>query len=161
MKHIHYRQLLPRMDSRPLLSLYRRSIAAVGDGLYSLAQRQAWAQWANDPARADQQLRQGLTILAMANGSTVGFAQLFPGNMVNMLYVDEGWQRQGIGKGLVTRLEAVAHHQGTLTITTRASRASFPLFQSLGFKPAHQERVRAAGGITLTRTLMHKPLTFT
>ncbi len=160
MSQVHYRRLLPSMDSRPLLSLYRRSISAVEDDLYSLAQRTAWAQWANDVTKADHQLRQGLTILALANGNAVGFAQLFPGSMVNMLYVDEGWQRQGIGKGLVARLEAVAYKRGTMTMTTRASDASFPLFRSLGFEASRQEQVHAAGGITLTRTLMYKPLRY-
>lgn len=158
MDRIDYRRLLPGMDSRPLLSLYRRSIAALGDDLYSGAQRAAWARWADNTARADEQLRQGLTVLAMANGTAVGFAQLFPGHLVNMLYVDEGWQKQGIGKGLVTRLEIVAQKQGTRTLSTRASSASFSLFHSLGFESARQEWVHADGGITIARTLMHKSL---
>lgn len=159
MNRIQYQRLQPTMDGRPLLSLYRRSITALGDEVYSSAQRIAWAQWANDAVRADTQLRQGLTVMALAHGTVVGFAQLHPGHLVNMLYVDDGWQRQGIGKGLVLQLDAVARRAGMTTLWTRASSASFALFQNLGFEAAHQEDVRAGNGIILTRTLMRKPLT--
>lgn len=159
MTQIHYQRLLPHMASYPLLGLYRRSVAAVGDDLYSSGQRMAWAQWADDTTKADQQLRHGLTLVAMANGDPVGFGQLYPGHQINMLYVDEGWQRQGIAKGLIRRLEAVAQRQGTAAITTRASNASSALFRRLGFEPVQQEQIHAAGGIPLTRTLMHKALT--
>ncbi|MGM0450323.1 MAG: GNAT family N-acetyltransferase [Pseudomonadota bacterium] len=158
MNGIQYQRLLDTVGSQPLLSLYQRSIAAVGDDLYSATQRAAWAHWADDVIKADAQLRQGLTVMALTNGTVVGFAQLYPGHLVNMLYVDEGWQRQGIGKGLVLQLEAVARQAGITTLWTRASSVSFALFQRLGFEAAHQEKVRAAEGVALTRTLMQKPL---
>ncbi|MFO7787650.1 MAG: GNAT family N-acetyltransferase [Halospina sp.] len=158
MNAIHYQRLLPEADSTPLLSLYRRSIAAVDDGFYSAAQRHAWTQWAADATSADAQLRQGLTVMALADGSTVGFAQLCPAHLVNMLYVDDSWQRQGIGKGLVAQLETIARQSGIATLTTRASDVSLPLFRHLGFEPVRREPIHAGGGVTLMRTLMHKPL---
>ena len=158
MSAIHYQRLLPEADSTPLLSLYRRSIASVDDGLYSPEQRHAWTRWAADAASADAQLRQGLTVIALANGSTVGFAQLCPAHLVNMLYVDDSWQRQGIGRNLVRRLETVARQSGIATLTTRASDVSLPLFRHLGFEPVRRETVHAGEGVVLMRTLMHKPL---
>ncbi|WP_077529013.1 GNAT family N-acetyltransferase [Vreelandella utahensis] len=158
MTAIHYQRLLPWADTAPLLRLYRRSIGSVDEGVYSAAQRRAWAQWAADATSADAQLRQGLTVMALADGSTVGFAQLCPAHLVNMLYVDESWQRLGIGRNLVTQLETVAHQSGIATLTTRASDVSLPLFLCLGFEPVHREQIRAGDGVTLTRTLMHKPL---
>ena len=158
MNAIHYQRLLPDADSTPLLSLYRRSIASVDDGFYSPEQRRAWTQWAADATSADAQLRQGLTVMALANGSTVGFAQLCPAHLVNMLYVDDSWQRLGIGRNLVTQLETVARQSGIATLTTRASDVSLPLFRCLGFEPVRREQIRAGDGVTLMRTLMHKPL---
>ncbi|KAA8977085.1 GNAT family N-acetyltransferase [Halospina sp. K52047b] len=158
MNAIHYQRLLPEADTAPLLSLYRRSIASVDDGFYSAAQRHAWTQWAVDAAGADAQLRQGLTVVALADGSSVGFAQLCPAHLVNMLYVDDSWQRQGIGRTLVTQLETVARQSGIATLSTRASDVSQPLFRSLGFEPVRREQIRGTRGVTLMRTLMHKPL---
>lgn len=154
---IRYQRLRPEMNTAPLLTLYRRSIASVDDGLYSPSQRLAWAQWAEDAVSADVQLRRGLTIMALADGSAVGFAQLHPAHLVNMLYVDDGWQKQGIGTTLVNQLETIARQQGVATLTTRASDASLPLFQRLGFVPAQREQVVADNGVTLMRTLMQKP----
>lgn len=155
---IHYQHLLPDADSAPLLSLYRRSIAAVDDGLYSAEQRHAWTQWARDAASADAQLRQGVTVVAFADGSAIGFAQLCPLTLVNMLYVDDGWQRRGIGKSLVTQLEAVARQNRIATLVTQASDVSLPLFRRLGFQTVRREQVLAGNRISLMRTLMHKPL---
>lgn len=158
MNAIHYQRLLPEADSTPLLSLYRRSIASVDNGFYSAAQRHAWSEWAADATSADAQLRQGLTVMAVADGSPVGFAQLCPAHLVNMLYVDDSWQRQGIGTTLVTQLETVARQSGIATLTTRASDVSLPLFRSLGFKAVRREKVRTGEAVVLMRTLMHKPL---
>ncbi|XOZ33831.1 GNAT family N-acetyltransferase [Halomonadaceae bacterium KBTZ08] len=154
---IRYQRLRPEMNTSSLLALYRRSIASVDDRLYSPSQRHAWAQWATDPASADAQLRRGLTIMALVDGSAVGFAQLYPADLVNMLYVDDGWQKRGIGTTLVTQLETIARRQGVATLATRASDASLPLFQRLGFMPAQREQVVAGNGVTLMRTLMRKP----
>ncbi|MEQ6885967.1 GNAT family N-acetyltransferase [Salicola sp. Rm-C-2C1-2] len=155
---IHYQHLLPHDDSAPLLSLYRRSIAAVDNGLYSATQRHAWTQWAADAASADAQLRQGVTVVAFADGSAIGFAQLCPLTLINMLYVDDGWQRHGVGKSLVIQLETVARENRVATLVTRASDASLPLFLRLGFQTVRREQVVAGNGVSLMRTVMHKSL---
>lgn len=159
MPSIRYQRLLPAADSTPLLRLYQRSVSAVDDHFYSAAQRTAWAHWATDVARADSQIRRGLTLVALANNNEVGFAQLFPGELVNMLYVDSGWQGRGIGKELVSQLETVARYHGVRTLFTRASGVSHSLFAALGFESIQSEQVWTSEGITLSRTLMRKTLT--
>ena len=142
----------------PLLALYRRAIAGIDDGLYSKAEKQLWGQWADTPERANRMLRQGVTLLATREGQLLGFGQIMPDYLINMLYVDPNAARQGVGSALVAVMERIARRHGAVSLYTRASHASRPLFQRAGFVPENRELIPAATGIRIARTVMVKDL---
>lgn len=140
-----------------VLALYQRAIRALDDALYSPRERHAWESWGQDPKRTGQLLAQGITLLGVNDGQLMGFAQLWPRNCINMLYLDPAFGRQGVATGLVARMEAEARLAGVVWLNTRASKASRPLFQRLGFVVRQQEWVRAQG-VNLARAHMVKRL---
>lgn len=157
MKTPHFRQLLPGDGTQPLLALYRRAIAGIDDGLYTEPEKELWMEWADTPRVADRILREGITLLAEREGQLQGFAQLTPGPLINMLYVDPGHGRQGVGMALIHAMETIARHRGAERLHTRASHASRPLFQRAGFVvegAANDTRaVAGLGRTTMVRTL--------
>lgn len=154
---MHFSPYDPEQHLQGVLSLYKRAIRGLDEGLYDARQRLAWSAWGHEPRRAAQLLAQGETLLVTNNTQLLGFAQLLPVDCINMLYVDPAHGRQGVGTALVAEMEARAIHSGVAVLQTRASRASQPLFTRMGFTAGREEWVQAQG-ISLPRRLMVKLL---
>ena len=158
MTDLTFARLGPAETSTPLLALYRRAIARIDDGLYSESEKQLWSQWADAPDVAGRLLRQGITLLAMREGQVLGFGQMIPDGLINMLYVDPDASRQGVGSALVSALEQIDRRRGGVRLYARASHASRPLFQRAGFSESGRESIQASTDVQITRTLMVKDL---
>ncbi len=144
-------------DLTPLLDVYERAIGGLDPHLYSHAQRQAWRHWGDDTGKALHCLNRGLTVVALQGDRLAGFAQLYPYNLINMLYVAPEHSRQGIGTQLVFKLEKVARRRGVEVLETRASHASRRVFSRCGFQLTGSDVVHA-GGVAIARNLMIKTL---
>lgn len=158
MRRPDFQRLSAEQPTAPLLALYRRAILGLDDGLYSQPQKQLWLDWAEFPEIAARLLREGITLTAAINGQLTGFVQLHPLHTINMLYVDPDWSRRGIGTNLVRAAEQIARHCGARSLTTRASHASRPVFQRIGFEENEMERIKASPEVSIDRMVMLKPL---
>ena len=157
MADIQYRRFETETDLAVVLALYRRAINHIDTSRYSEAQRQAWLYWSQRPELARERLCQGVTILAMQDQQLLGFAQLNPADLINMLYVDPAHERQGLGSTLIDVLEQISARAGVTLIRTRASDVSLALFQRKGFRAQKRENMDV-GGTPLARTTLYKPL---
>ena len=160
MRDLQFSRLSANKGSAPLLALYRRAIASIDDGHYSESEKQLWIQWADVPEAADRLLRQGITVLASREEQLQGFGQILPEARINMLYVDPACGRQGVGSALIQAMEQIARYRRVTRLTTRASHASRPVFQRVGFIAEGQESIPTGAHTHLEGTVMVKDLWF-
>jgi putative acetyltransferase len=156
MSAVALRPYLPA-DAKRCAEIFRLSIEELAAEDYDADQREAWAAMADDEAAFGARLAEALTLIAMIDGATAGFASLKGGEEIDMLFVDPGYARQGVGRTLVDALTKLAEARGAKRLTTEASDAAKPLFDRLGFAAQKRNLVRK-GDQWLANTTMTKTL---
>ena len=144
-------------DAKRCAEIFRSSIDELAADDYDADQREAWASAADDEAAFGARLVGMLTLIAVIDGAAAGFATLKGGDVIDMLYVDPEYARQGAGGALVDALTKLASARGAKRLTAEASDAARPLFERLGFRAEKRNLVRV-GEEWLANTTMIKSL---
>lgn len=144
-------------DADRVLCIFRDVIRARGPEQYVARQVAAWAAAADDPRSFHLRLTRGFTVVAEREGHAVGFAQLSPPDVVEMMYCDPGHARGGIGGRLLAVLEQRAAGLGQSVLDTKASLLARPFFEKHGFHALALETV-TRGGVAIPRFHMRKVL---
>ena len=137
--------------------IFRAAIKGQGADFYTSAQCDAWAATAEDEAQFVARLGEGVTIVAELDGKPGAFAQLYPHDTIEMLYVAPGLGGYGIATLLCQYLEDEARIAGTATLHTAASLVAKKFFESMGFRSEGEESVERHG-VALSRHKMVKAL---
>ena len=160
MSAISLRPYLPA-DAKRCAEIFRASIEELAADDYDADQREAWASRADDEAAFGARLAGALTLLAVIEGATAGFAGLKGGEEIDMLFVDPEFARQGVGRALVDALTRLAQARGAKRLTTEASEVAKPLFERQGFTAQKRNLVRVGeqwlANTTMTKTLGAEP----
>ena len=155
-------QSLPKPALRPFLpadleaivEIYQASVLELAEEDYSEAQREAWAEIAEDEGFA-KRLAEGLTLIATIEGSAVGFASLKNNEHVDFLYVHPAVAGQGVGAMLYDAVEKLARARGATYLTVDASDTARPFFEQRGFMPQRRNTI-SLGDEWLANTTMEK-----
>ncbi len=150
-------RLYRESDAERVLCIFRDVIRVRGPEQYDARQTAAWAAAADDPPSFRKRLALGFTVVAEQNGHTVGFAQLFPSDVVEMMYCDPGHSQGGIGGRLLAALEDRARSCGQIVLDTKASLLARPFFEKHGYQALGREVV-TRGGVEIPRIPMRKLL---
>ena len=156
MSAVSLRPYLPA-DARRCAEIFRASIEELAAEDYDDEQREAWASRAADEQAFGARLAEALTLLAVIDGAITGFASLKGADEIDMLFVDRGFARQGVGRTLVEALTRLAQARGAKRLTTEASDVAKPLFERQGFT-AHKRNLVRMGEQWLANTTMTKTL---
>jgi putative acetyltransferase len=156
MSAISLRPYLPA-DAERCAEIFRSSIEELAAEDYDEQQREAWASRADDEPAFGARLAGALTLLAVIDGAIAGFASLKGADLIDMLFVDPEFARQGAGGGLVEALTKLAQARGTKSLTVDASDSARPLFERQGFTAERRNLVRV-GDQWLANTTMTKTL---
>ncbi len=124
---------------------------------YDEAQRRAWASRADDEKALGERLKKGLSLVALIEGSPVGFIALQDGGLIDQLYVHPAVARMGVASALVDAIEKLARARGVAALVTDASDTAKPLFEKRGFT-AERRNTIAIEGEWLGNTRMKKTL---
>lgn len=81
-------------------------------------------------------------------GKILGIGSLRSGNHVSLLFVEEKWQRCGIGSALMKEMEEFVKKQGKKSITVNSSPYGIPFYHSVGFSDTGSEC--ESGGMLIT-----------
>ncbi len=89
--------------------------------------------------------RQGaghITLLAEVEGRPVGLIEVREAHHISLLFVDQPWQRQGIGRQLLDRALAHARRQrpGLRQLAVNAAPSAVTAYECLGFQRSEPER---------------------
>lgn len=149
------RPFLPA-DVPVLAEIFQASIEELTDEDYSEAQQEAWMAQAEEEDFA-RKLAQGLTLVAMVEGSPVGFIALHDNELVDLLYVHPAVAGQGIGTMLLDAVEKLAGARGATRLVAEVSDNAQPFFQKHGFQPQRRNTI-SLGDEWLGTTTMEKRL---
>lgn len=148
-------------DAKRCAEIFRASIEELAAEDYDTDQREAWASRADDEEGFGARLAGALTLLAVIDGATAGFASLKGAEEIDMLFVDPEFARRGVGRTLVDALTRLAEARGARRLTTEASDVAKPLFERQGFTAQKRNLVRKGdqwlANTTMTKTLGAEP----
>ncbi|WP_026608177.1 GNAT family N-acetyltransferase [Methylocapsa acidiphila] len=112
---------------------------------YDEAQRAAWASAAEDEAALAETLKKGLSLVALMEGSPVGFVVLLDGGLIDQLYVHPAVARSGVASALLDAVEKLARARALPTLLVDASDTARPLFEKLGFTAERRNTISLDG----------------
>jgi putative acetyltransferase len=144
-------------DAARCAAIFHASIETLTEDDYSDDQRQAWAAAADDVAAFGARLGKALTLIASVSGEPVGFGALKGADAIEMLYVDPGFARRGIGALLIDALSRLAVGRGAKQLTSDVSDTARPSFEKQGFVAQRRNLVQV-GEEWLANTTMVKPV---
>jgi putative acetyltransferase len=150
------RPMLPS-DVPLLAEIFRASVEELAAEDYSDAQIEAWTEAAEDEAAFGKRLSDQLTLIAMLDGSPIGFASLKGADIIDMLYVHPAAAGQGAASMLVEALETLSGARGARKLTVEASDTAHDFFKRRGYVPRSRNTV-LRGNEWLGTTTMEKPL---
>ena len=135
-----------RPDDLPRLArLFQETVHRVGAGHYTPEELAAWAPAELDLGRWEARLARNGAFIAEGDGEILGFAELSPEGVVDMLFVHKDHQGRGVASALLAALEAEAREAGFDLLTTQASRIAKPFFLRRGFTVLAAQRIERGG----------------
>jgi len=130
-------------DLQEMLILFSETIATVCADNYNNEQIAAWVLSVNNHGRWHRLIEDQYFIVAVLNQKIVGFASLYHGDYIDVLYVHKDFQRQGIAQKLYNALETEATKHKNTFLTADVSKTAKPFFEANGFKViAEQIQIR-------------------
>jgi len=154
---MHLRPATPA-DAGQIAAIYYHTIHTVNAADYTPAQRAAWAPEATlDPAGWQRKQQDRWTLVAEEEGQVLGFGELLERGQIDCFYVHHLHQRRGIGRRLLTELEAEAARRGLTRLDLESSITAKPFFTACGWRVVAEQQVERRGE-WLTNYRMEKEL---
>ncbi len=97
-------------------------------------------------------------LIAETENQIVGFSTLDQGNYIDLLFVHQEYQHQGIASLLYAKMEEEALRHGQKQLTADVSKTARPFFEKAGFQMLKEQTVNVKG-VDLTNYKMVKNLT--
>lgn len=135
-------------DARATHEVFRSAILESAARDYGPEQLEAWAGATDtDLAGWDDRRAAADTVVAVVDERVVGFADLQPDGLVDMLFVHPEFSRRGIARMLIGVVERTARETGIATLRTYASRTARPAFEQFGFQVVADRPDNIVGGM--------------
>ena len=145
--HPNFRPITPA-DGAAILRLHRRAILLDGVRAYSPAMVRSWA----DGMTADYHGRSAecgsLIEAAEMHGAVVGFSDV-RGDEIQGLFVDPGFSRRGIARGLAERALRRMREAGHERARVTAALSGVGFYEAVGFRPVRGVRHATRGGLVV------------
>lgn len=143
-------------DTEATFGVFQSAIRETASAVYSPAQVEAWA----GPARTDltgwdARRKAAFTLVAEVDDTVVGFADLLPDGLVDMLFVHPRAGGQGVARALITAVTEEARARGVPELRTFASLSAQPVFARLGFTLVADRPENTVGGVVVPNAEMH------
>lgn len=156
MPHLIVRDFRPE-DAAAVAQVFFDAVHLGTGGLYTPAQKTAWAGDAPRPDSWRARLRGVTCKLAVQEGKVVGFMSLDETGLIDVAFTAPRVAGTGVGWRLYGVIETRARQQGLCGLRTEASLSARPFFTRQGWKVDAEQGVHR-GGETLTNFRMSKQL---
>ncbi|WFU04128.1 GNAT family N-acetyltransferase [Rhizobium sp. CB3171] len=131
-------------DADLTIEIFLRAIREVASKDYNQAQIDAWAKVEDRDAWAKRRSSRPAWIVKYGDVS-IGFADLVPDGLLDMMFVHPDYQGMGAASLLLTTVEAEARKQGLGRIFTEASLTARAFFERRGFRVLVSQIVEKRG----------------
>jgi putative acetyltransferase len=120
-------------DLEEIQKLFQETVTSICRKDYDEAQIEAWISSAKNHERWFNLIKDQYFIVAKSDGQIVGFASLYKGNYIDVLFVHKDFQRMGIARQLYAELEKEAKRLNSLVLTSDVSKTAKAFFESHNF----------------------------
>lgn len=145
-------------DLPAMQKLFTDTIQVICKKDYNQAQRNAWSAGADNEERWMNVIKGQYVLIAETENQIVGFSTLDQGNYIDLLFVHQEYQHQGIASRLYAKMEEEAQRQDQKQLTADVSKTARPFFEKAGFQMLKEQTVNVKG-VDLTNYKMVKNLT--
>ncbi|MEG5060647.1 GNAT family N-acetyltransferase [Microcoleus sp. A2-C5] len=132
-------------DTEKIVKLFYDTVHEVNIRDYTTAQVDAWAPADTDIEIWMQSLSSKFTFVAEEGDTIAGFGELETNGHIDRFYCHKDFQRQGVGKLIVTRIESKAQDLGLKKLFAEASITARAFFESRGFMVIRKQEVERMG----------------
>ena len=132
-------------DTEKIVKLFYDTVHEVNIRDYTTAQVDAWAPADTDIPIWIQSLSSKFTFVAEEGDTIAGFGELETNGHIDRFYCHKDFQRQGIGKLILTQIESKAQELGLKKLFTEASITARFFFEAQGFMMIREQEVERRG----------------
>ena len=132
-------------DTEKIVKLFYDTVHEVNIRDYTTAQVDAWAPADTDIQIWMQSLSSKLTFVAEEGDTIAGFGELEANGHIDRFYCHKDFQRQGIGKLILTQIESKAQELRLKKLFTEASITARSFFEAQGFMMIREQEVERRG----------------
>ncbi|HEY5411493.1 MAG TPA: GNAT family N-acetyltransferase [Caulobacteraceae bacterium] len=154
--HPNYRPMTPP-DGAAILRLHRRAILLDAVRAYSPVMARSWADGMNADYHGRASQAGALIEVAELHGAVVGFCDTL-GDEIRGLFVDPGFSRRGVARGLVERAFKRMKGAGLDQVRVIAALSGVGFYEAIGFRPVRGVRHMTRGGLAMPVLEMAKEL---
>ena len=144
---VHYRWLTAE-DGPALLRVHRRAILLDAVRAYSPAMSHSWADGMNADYHARAMADGEVVEVAELHGAVVGFCGVVD-DEIKGLFVDPGFTRRGVGRGLIRRAFQRIAEAGHDRARVVAALSGVGFYEAMGFRPVRGVRHPTRGGLVV------------
>lgn len=142
-------------DVSTTFEVYQAAIRETAAHFYGPEQVEAWAgPRDSDLSDWDARRRNAFTLIAEVDDSVVGFTDLLPDGLVDMLFVHPRAGGRGVARALLTAIQREARARGIPELRTFASRSAQPVFERLGFTITAERSHNTVRGVVVPNAEM-------
>lgn len=128
-------------DTEKIVKLFYDTVHEVNIRDYTTAQVDAWAPADTDIQKWMQSLSSKFTFVAEEGDTIAGFGELEINGHIDRFYCHKDFQRQGVGKLILTQIESKAQDLGLEKLFAEASITARPFFEAQGFIVMRKQEV--------------------
>ena len=132
-------------DTEKIVKLFYDTVHEVNIRDYTTAQVDAWAPADTDIQIWMQSLSSKFTFVAEEGDTIAGFGELEANGHIDRFYCHKDFQKQGIGKLILTQIESKAQELGLKKIFTESSITARSFFEAQGFMVIREQEVERRG----------------
>lgn len=129
-------------DTQDLAQIYYDTIHQVNAKDYSKIQLDVWAPESSGKAEYwVKKLEKTNPLVAISDGTIVGFAEFEPNGHIGCFYCHHEWIRMGVGTALMNAIHEIARKQKNNKIFVEVSITARPFFEKHGFKILEKQTI--------------------
>ena len=132
-------------DTQKIVKLFYDTVHEVNIRDYTTAQVDAWAPADTDIQNWMQSLSSKFTFVAEEGDTIAGFGELEINGHIDRFYCHKDFQRQGVGKLILTQIESKAQDFGIKKLFTEASITARAFFEAQGYIVIRKQEVERRG----------------
>ncbi|KAA3650947.1 MAG: GNAT family N-acetyltransferase [Bacteroidetes bacterium] len=149
-------QFAKKTNLAAILKLFKRSVLAIDESHYTLAQKKAWAKSSENIARWKTAIENQFFLLAYIEQELVGFIALENNKHIDLIYVCPLHSRMGIAQELINLVEKQANYHRSSELTADVSKAAITFFQKNGFQIITENHNKRYGEILVNYSVSKK-----